>query len=209
MAISVIVVPQLTRVFATHPSCKASEVLHLPNARPEELLPIEGGIDAIAAPAVRVVAPHAVLFIEMTASLTTDAGPVDFMDLHLKNLLGQGFVLLTALDDDVPRVAGWNALLAGESIRVTSADDVPLYEGPLAQNEPWADVATRAGELVIISGTVLGLRDVDPMRSIKSAISSGGVVGGIVSLSTAISRVPRNSPCPCGSGRKYKQCHGR
>jgi len=22
-------------------------------------------------------------------------------------------------------------------------------------------------------------------------------------------RVPRNSPCPCGSGRKYKHCHGR
>ena len=22
-------------------------------------------------------------------------------------------------------------------------------------------------------------------------------------------RVGRNSPCPCGSGKKYKQCHGR
>ena len=22
-------------------------------------------------------------------------------------------------------------------------------------------------------------------------------------------RVGRNDPCPCGSGRKYKQCHGR
>ncbi|MHA1568073.1 MAG: SEC-C metal-binding domain-containing protein, partial [Alphaproteobacteria bacterium] len=22
-------------------------------------------------------------------------------------------------------------------------------------------------------------------------------------------KVPRNAPCPCGSGRKYKQCHGR
>ncbi|MBV9250530.1 MAG: SEC-C domain-containing protein, partial [Acetobacteraceae bacterium] len=20
---------------------------------------------------------------------------------------------------------------------------------------------------------------------------------------------PRNAPCPCGSGRKYKHCHGR
>jgi preprotein translocase subunit SecA len=20
--------------------------------------------------------------------------------------------------------------------------------------------------------------------------------------------VPRNAPCPCGSGRKYKRCHG-
>jgi preprotein translocase subunit SecA len=22
-------------------------------------------------------------------------------------------------------------------------------------------------------------------------------------------KVGRNDPCPCGSGRKYKQCHGR
>ena len=22
-------------------------------------------------------------------------------------------------------------------------------------------------------------------------------------------KVPRNAPCPCGSGRKYKQCHGK
>ena len=21
-------------------------------------------------------------------------------------------------------------------------------------------------------------------------------------------RVPRNAPCPCGSGKKYKHCHG-
>ncbi|CAN5498401.1 hypothetical protein BH18ACT16_BH18ACT16_12770 [soil metagenome] len=23
------------------------------------------------------------------------------------------------------------------------------------------------------------------------------------------SKVPRNAPCPCGSGKKFKQCHGR
>ena len=22
-------------------------------------------------------------------------------------------------------------------------------------------------------------------------------------------RVPRNAPCPCGSGKKFKQCHGK
>lgn len=25
---------------------------------------------------------------------------------------------------------------------------------------------------------------------------------------TDFSKVGRNSPCPCGSGRKFKQCHG-
>jgi preprotein translocase subunit SecA len=25
---------------------------------------------------------------------------------------------------------------------------------------------------------------------------------------TSSDKVPRNAPCPCGSGRKYKKCHG-
>ena len=25
----------------------------------------------------------------------------------------------------------------------------------------------------------------------------------------AMPRVGRNDPCPCGSGKKYKQCHGK
>jgi len=25
----------------------------------------------------------------------------------------------------------------------------------------------------------------------------------------AVPRVGRNDPCPCGSGKKYKQCHGK
>jgi preprotein translocase subunit SecA len=25
----------------------------------------------------------------------------------------------------------------------------------------------------------------------------------------ALPRVGRNDPCPCGSGRKYKHCHGK
>ena len=26
---------------------------------------------------------------------------------------------------------------------------------------------------------------------------------------TTWGKVPRNAPCPCGSGKKYKHCHGR
>jgi preprotein translocase subunit SecA len=28
-------------------------------------------------------------------------------------------------------------------------------------------------------------------------------------LQSALPRVGRNDPCPCGSGKKYKQCHGK
>ena len=40
--------------------------------------------------------------------------------------------------------------------------------------------------------------------------------GSIDSLATAgaygecrMVKIGRNDPCPCGSGKKYKQCHGR
>jgi preprotein translocase subunit SecA len=46
----------------------------------------------------------------------------------------------------------------------------------------------------------------------RSSAASGGIGGGVQTAGNpqqAISdKVPRNAPCPCGSGRKYKKCHG-
>ena len=33
--------------------------------------------------------------------------------------------------------------------------------------------------------------------------------GGLSAGAAAFARVGRNDPCPCGSGKKYKQCHGK
>ena len=33
--------------------------------------------------------------------------------------------------------------------------------------------------------------------------------GGMRPITNAMPRVGRNDPCPCGSGKKYKQCHGK
>ena len=32
---------------------------------------------------------------------------------------------------------------------------------------------------------------------------------GVVVSQAVSDKIPRNAPCPCGSGKKYKQCHGR
>ena len=32
---------------------------------------------------------------------------------------------------------------------------------------------------------------------------------GVPGAQTAWGHVGRNDPCPCGSGKKYKQCHGK
>ena len=33
--------------------------------------------------------------------------------------------------------------------------------------------------------------------------------GSVVTVKRATPKVGRNEPCPCGSGKKYKNCHGR
>ncbi|WP_415164049.1 SEC-C metal-binding domain-containing protein, partial [Ottowia sp.] len=38
---------------------------------------------------------------------------------------------------------------------------------------------------------------------LRGAAAAAGALGG-----AAVPRVGRNDPCPCGSGKKYKQCHG-
>jgi preprotein translocase subunit SecA len=32
---------------------------------------------------------------------------------------------------------------------------------------------------------------------------------GVVVEQARSDKIPRNAPCPCGSGKKYKMCHGR
>ena len=36
-----------------------------------------------------------------------------------------------------------------------------------------------------------------------------GLLGGPTAAAPAVPRVGRNDPCPCGSGKKYKHCHGK
>ena len=40
----------------------------------------------------------------------------------------------------------------------------------------------------------------------RGAAAAAG--GEVAAAAAAVPRVGRNDPCPCGSGKKYKQCHG-
>ena len=43
---------------------------------------------------------------------------------------------------------------------------------------------------------------------VGTAGAAAGLAGAAVAAGADIPRVGRNDPCPCGSGKKYKQCHG-
>jgi preprotein translocase subunit SecA len=60
---------------------------------------------------------------------------------------------------------------------------------------------------------MLGARPAAPMAAAAAVTTSGGGDGGAASAPVlrqprALPKVGRNDPCPCGSGRKYKKCHG-
>ena len=60
------------------------------------------------------------------------------------------------------------------------------------------------------SGTLSNIQqtsdeNVDDKPVTNSKTNSGSSVFGAPDWS----KTPRNSPCPCGSGKKYKMCHGR
>ena len=40
------------------------------------------------------------------------------------------------------------------------------------------------------------------------AAASGGQDAKVETIQRQAPKVGRNDPCPCGSGKKYKKCHG-
>ena len=53
-----------------------------------------------------------------------------------------------------------------------------------------------------------------PVSPISAAIQAQALAAqgqGVLAASAGRDepKVGRNDPCPCGSGKKYKQCHGR
>ncbi len=54
------------------------------------------------------------------------------------------------------------------------------------------------------------LRELERIRAARDASGAGLATPGMPSLDLAFGggKVGRNDPCPCGSGRKFKRCHG-
>jgi preprotein translocase subunit SecA len=43
----------------------------------------------------------------------------------------------------------------------------------------------------------------------QAAMRAQGTEGKVETIRREQPKVGRNAPCPCGSGKKYKQCHGK
>jgi preprotein translocase subunit SecA len=92
----------------------------------------------------------------------------------------------------------FNALGVLEDVSGTEGDgtDEVLDIGPGESPSPGA--AVRPEPTIHVGGR----------KSSLSAAVAGGTIGGPAGGSADWTNVGRNDPCPCGSGKKFKKCHG-
>ena len=104
----------------------------------------------------------------------------------------EGFEMFTAMLDSMK----YEVMKALARVRIRSADDVEAVdqqrrrEAPMQFQHAEAQSATAGGGAQAGGGQQTG--DLKP----DTFVREGRKVG-------------RNEPCPCGSGKKYKQCHGK
>ena len=56
---------------------------------------------------------------------------------------------------------------------------------------------------------VFGRRSVGHVGNVLGALAQTESDDSAQPVRNALPKVGRNDPCPCGSGKKYKQCHGK
>jgi preprotein translocase subunit SecA len=89
--------------------------------------------------------------------------------------------------------------------------------GPLADDSAGAAVGNlqySAPDDPDSSGGAASLRAAARAESAATGQQAGGTATAAPRTNTPVvkpdwDKTPRNAPCPCGSGKKYKQCHGR
>jgi preprotein translocase subunit SecA len=84
------------------------------------------------------------------------------------------------------------------------------YSGPVPDGE--LGVAEEAGELPAAPPQRRPLLGVNPYTAVPprpETLRTNREETPAPAPTPAAQTVGRNDPCPCGSGKKYKQCHGR
>ena len=128
--------------------------------------------------------------------------------------------MMQAVREKVTDLIFKGRLSAQVTPRPAAAQAAPAGAAPTQPGQARPPVAPAqpaiAAAVAAVAGTASQQRDLE-IAERATAASGGG--GGGFGPATATRRKPapvrsapvigRNEPCPCGSGKKYKQCHGR
>ncbi len=103
--------------------------------------------------------------------------------------------LLIAIREDVTRVLMRAQVQLEEPPPPTLPDFITQHIDPFSGDDDSADVDFSTGAI---------MSNLPPLNIPRPAMPASSEDGEL-----AAAPVSRNSPCPCGSGRKYKHCHGQ
>ena len=85
----------------------------------------------------------------------------------------------------------------------TEADHISI-------NPSYSDVFNDIYRYYHQAGPLVKLKRSSPvLTDLRKSLMAGEPVSVNSTVETRASKVGRNEPCPCGSGKKYKKCHGR
>jgi hypothetical protein len=103
-----------------------------------------------------------------------------------------------------PEVLERLAAATGDADEGSAGAPLPDLSEPLPPEALDALGSVLAGSGVDASSVARALAGVAPPKA-----PEGMVAGPGGTLKRELPKVGRNEPCPCGSGKKYKRCHGR
>ncbi|HEY3688435.1 MAG TPA: preprotein translocase subunit SecA [Streptosporangiaceae bacterium] len=109
----------------------------------------------------------------------------------------EGFEMFTAMMEGIKE----------ESVGYLFNIEVEVQENPIVE-ENAVDGASDTDETFVARGLDTGKRPAHLQYSAPTAEGEVEHRESDTADDTEYERVPRNAPCPCGSGKKFKRCHG-
>ena len=88
------------------------------------------------------------------------------------------------------------------NVRVQTREQADEAAGSISQQ------AERVSNVTYIAPSETGEAQILPQTLAGSARSTVAGAAGAGLAAGEVPRVGRNDPCPCGSGKRYKNCHG-
>lgn len=120
---------------------------------------------------------------------------------------------IDAANAQLGHALGWVCEIRADAVVVLNPLGEGVYRAKLpALDEAWLHQARSTESVAIYLVAAAGAEG--PAEALigeqaqRAPIPGATVRAGIVEGFGAMPTVGRNEPCPCGSGRKYKKCHG-
>src|SRR4051812_24056045 len=111
------------------------------------------------------------------------------------------------VDEEIVRYLWWLRPVLNEEVAAAPVRRAPQRRAPLILNDPGADAATAS----VFGAPRSAAATAAPPRATATQ-QQPPRVGGDDAVQRTVRhegpKVGRNDPCPCGSGKKYKKCHG-